>query len=173
MATFTDRLADLVDEICQEFHQIIEWKGQPSDNYSETCLKIGDYGYSGSMGLYTELLFLDRQWILTNQDGYQFHISCMNMEQLADLADKISRVDPYSTDAKVFPLLDYDGSADLSDFPNFSATGSVSGMKAQVYGEGAMLLRQGGYIYNVTSEPEIYLEVYDPDNDYENFEHDE
>lgn len=171
MATFIERLEVLVDEICQEFHQVIAWNGQPSDNYSETCLKIADYGYSGSMGLYTELLFLDRQWVLTNDDGYQFHISCMEMEQLADLADKISIVNPYCADAKIFPLLDYDGDTDLSDFPNFSADGSVSGMKARFYGKGAMLLRHGGYIYNVTSEPEIYLEVYDPDNEYDNPEY--
>lgn len=35
----------------------------------------------------------------------------------------------------------------LSEFPNFSANGSVIGMKKLYY---------GNYIYNVTSQPEIY-----------------
>lgn len=45
----------------------------------------------------------------------------------------------------------------LSDFPNFSATGSVSGMKKQYYGKDALLVKYKGYIYNVTSKPEIYF----------------
>jgi len=45
---------------------------------------------------------------------------------------------------------------DLSRFPNFSATGSIKGMKKLYYGKDALLVRQGAYIYNVTSAPEIY-----------------
>ena len=44
----------------------------------------------------------------------------------------------------------------IDEFPNFSATGSVSGMKKKYYGEDALLVKCGGYIYNVTSEPDIY-----------------
>ena len=44
----------------------------------------------------------------------------------------------------------------LSDFPNFSATGSVRGMREKHYGNDALLVRCGGYIYNVSSKPEIY-----------------
>lgn len=44
----------------------------------------------------------------------------------------------------------------LSDFPNFSKTGSIKGMKKKYYGEDALLVRCGAYIYNVTSCPEIY-----------------
>ena len=39
----------------------------------------------------------------------------------------------------------------LSKFPNFSATGSVTGMKRLYYGEDALLVRCGSYIYNVGS----------------------
>ena len=46
--------------------------------------------------------------------------------------------------------------ADMSSFPNFSATGSVKGMKKLYYGKDALLVRQGAYIYNVTTAPEIY-----------------
>ena len=42
----------------------------------------------------------------------------------------------------------------LSQFPNFSATGSIKGMKEQYYGKDALLVRSGSYIYNVP--PEIY-----------------
>lgn len=44
----------------------------------------------------------------------------------------------------------------LSNFPNFSVTGSIRGMKKLYYGKDALLVRCGSYIYNVTSAPEIY-----------------
>jgi len=44
----------------------------------------------------------------------------------------------------------------VSGFPNFSASGSVAGMKKQYYGNDALLVRCGSCIYNVSSEPSIY-----------------
>jgi hypothetical protein len=41
---------------------------------------------------------------------------------------------------------------DLSRFPNFSSTGSIKGMKKLYYGQDALLIRSGGYIYKVTEE---------------------
>ena len=41
-------------------------------------------------------------------------------------------------------------------FPNFHRTGSVRGMKRLYYGAECLLVRCGNYIYNVTSEPQIY-----------------
>ncbi len=41
---------------------------------------------------------------------------------------------------------------DLSLFPNFSASGSIKGMKKLYYGENAFLIRSGSYIYKVTEE---------------------
>ncbi len=41
---------------------------------------------------------------------------------------------------------------DLSEFPNFSANGSIKGMKKFYYGNDALLIRSGGYIYKVTEE---------------------
>lgn len=37
----------------------------------------------------------------------------------------------------------------ISDFPNFFANGSIKGMKKQFYGEDALLIRCGSYIYHV------------------------
>ena len=37
----------------------------------------------------------------------------------------------------------------ISQFPNFSRTGSISGMKKLYYGHDALLVRCGSYIYNV------------------------
>ena len=45
---------------------------------------------------------------------------------------------------------------DLGSFPNFSANGSIRGMKEQYYGKNALLVKCGSYIYNVTSKPEIW-----------------
>ena len=44
----------------------------------------------------------------------------------------------------------------LSEFPNFSITGSIYGMKRKYYGMDALLVVCGQWIYNVTSAPEIY-----------------
>ena len=49
--------------------------------------------------------------------------------------------------------------ANLSEFPNFSKTGSVKGMKDKYYGKDALLVRCGHWIYNVTSEPSIYYDI--------------
>ena len=46
--------------------------------------------------------------------------------------------------------------AGLDSFPNFSASGSVRGMKEMYYGRNALLIRCGSYIYNVTRSPDIY-----------------
>ena len=44
----------------------------------------------------------------------------------------------------------------LSDYPSFSASGSIAGMKKLYYGKDALLVRFGAYIYNVSSKPDIY-----------------
>lgn len=44
----------------------------------------------------------------------------------------------------------------ISDFPNFSVTGSARGMRKQFYGNDALLVECGKYVYNVSSKPEIY-----------------
>ncbi len=49
---------------------------------------------------------------------------------------------------------------DLSEYPNFAANGSIMGMKKLYYGKGALLVKKGGgYIYNVSSSPEIYHNI--------------
>lgn len=45
---------------------------------------------------------------------------------------------------------------ELSRFPNFHKTGSVRGMKKLYYGSKCLLVRCGDYIYNVSSEPQVY-----------------
>ena len=45
---------------------------------------------------------------------------------------------------------------DLSQYPNFSASGSIRGMKEKYYGKLALLVRDGNYIYNVSADPYIY-----------------
>ena len=56
---------------------------------------------------------------------------------------------------KTLPVSDYE-KYDLGRFPNFDKSGSVMGMKNLYYGLDAKLVRCGNYIYNVSSEPEIY-----------------
>jgi len=41
---------------------------------------------------------------------------------------------------------------DLSQFPNFHASGSIRGMKKLYYGMNALLVRCGSFIYRVDSE---------------------
>ena len=47
-------------------------------------------------------------------------------------------------------------SVGISNYPNFSTSGSIKGMKEQYYGKDALLVRCGSYIYNVTAKPNIY-----------------
>lgn len=47
----------------------------------------------------------------------------------------------------------------IDRFPNFSKTGSIIGMKKRFYGKDALLVRCGGYIYNVSSKPNIYYSL--------------
>jgi hypothetical protein len=47
-------------------------------------------------------------------------------------------------------------SLNIENFPNFSASGCVKGMKEKYYGQDALLVKCGSYIYNVTERPEIY-----------------
>lgn len=44
----------------------------------------------------------------------------------------------------------------IGNYPSFSASGSISGMKKQFYGKDALLVKCGSYIYNVSSKPDIY-----------------
>lgn len=46
----------------------------------------------------------------------------------------------------------------LSRFPNFSKTGSITGMKRLYYGIDALLVKDGQFIYNVSSDPNVYFE---------------
>ncbi len=48
---------------------------------------------------------------------------------------------------------------DISRFPNFHITGSITGMKKLYYGKNALLVRCGSWIYNVSSEPEVYYNI--------------
>lgn len=48
----------------------------------------------------------------------------------------------------------------INQFPNFSGSGSIIGMKEKFYGKNALLVRCGSYIYNVTRKPLIYRCAY-------------
>ena len=40
----------------------------------------------------------------------------------------------------------------IGQYPNFSASGSITGMKKRYYGQDALLVRCGSYIYKVPKE---------------------
>lgn len=46
----------------------------------------------------------------------------------------------------------------IDQYPNFSKSGSVAGMKKQYYGKEALLVKCGNYIYKVPKN--IYNEAY-------------
>ena len=48
----------------------------------------------------------------------------------------------------------------IEQFPNFHRSGNVRGMKKRFYGENALLVRCGSYIYNVTQRSDIYKQAY-------------
>ena len=47
----------------------------------------------------------------------------------------------------------------IGQFPNFHRSGSIKGMKEKYYGENALLVKCGRYIYNVSSHPHIYYNM--------------
>lgn len=47
----------------------------------------------------------------------------------------------------------------ISRFPNFHRSGSINGMKRLYYEKDALLVVCGSYIYNVTSESNIYYQA--------------
>lgn len=47
----------------------------------------------------------------------------------------------------------------ISRFPNFHKSRSIRGMKRIYYGMDALLVSCGDYIYNVSSEPNIYYQA--------------
>lgn len=47
----------------------------------------------------------------------------------------------------------------LASMPSFSATGNITGMKQKYYGKGALLVKRNGYIYNVSSQANIYHDM--------------
>jgi len=69
------------------------------------------------------------------------------------------RINPYAKDAKRMRVRKCTSPGlDLSSFPNFHKSGSIIGMKDLYYGKGALLVKKGNYIYNVTSKPKIYYQ---------------
>jgi hypothetical protein len=44
----------------------------------------------------------------------------------------------------------------IQKLPNFSASGSIKGMKEIYYGKDALLVRSGSWIYCCTERPDIY-----------------
>lgn len=60
---------------------------------------------------------------------------------------------------KTFQTIKEGARVNLSQFPNFHKSGSISGMKRLYYGANALLVRCGSYIYNVTAAPEIYTQA--------------
>lgn len=44
----------------------------------------------------------------------------------------------------------------IDRFPNFHKSGSIRGMKYFYYGKDCLLVQCRNYIYNVSSEPQIY-----------------
>lgn len=59
---------------------------------------------------------------------------------------------------KVKTIYVKDKPKDLSEFPNFSITGSITGMK-KIYGQDCLLVKCGSWIYNVRSKPEYYYNL--------------
>jgi hypothetical protein len=47
----------------------------------------------------------------------------------------------------------------IEKFPNFHKSGNIKGMKERYYGKGALLVKCGDYIYNVSSQPDIYFKL--------------
>jgi len=74
--------------------------------------------------------------------------------------NKYEFFNPYASDVKKVKVkfLPIEFHNLVKEFPNFNKNGNITGMKNLYYGKGALLVKCGGYIYNVTSKPEIYFD---------------
>lgn len=82
-------------------------------------------------------------------------LKCAN-NHLTDGSERAESEGENFTDMRVKRMTTDEGKrVNISRFPNFSASGSVRGMKKLYYGRDALLVRVGQFIYNVTSEPAI------------------
>ena len=68
---------------------------------------------------------------------------------------------PWASDAKIYPVktVKADSSLDLSTYPSMMANGSVKGMKKLYWGKGALCVKKGNYIYNVSGNPDLYFQI--------------
>jgi len=87
----------------------------------------------------------------------------MNKKKLIEMVNKILKEEQYNPKTESNKPLKYLSQRDgerlgIDEFPNFSASGNISGMKKQYYGKGALLVKCGSYIYHVSSKPEIYFD---------------
>jgi hypothetical protein len=53
-------------------------------------------------------------------------------------------------------IINSDSDIDLSEYPNIHISGSILGMKKLYWGGDAMCIKKGYYIYNVSSNPDLY-----------------
>jgi hypothetical protein len=77
-----------------------------------------------------------------------------NVVQVVETIVKKVLTEALGYPVKYISKRDYD-KYNLGEFPNFSSSGNIAGMK-QRYGQDAKLVKCGAYIYNVSSEPDIY-----------------
>lgn len=154
MKTYTEQYNSLFGQIEDKLYQLIEWKGEESDYINENCLKLDIEDTD-----YAEIAFLNGRLQLIDDDGLSYNLSCITFDELCEIADNLSIFNPYTADAKEYPVRHLtDRTIDIDEYPNFNKTGNVYGMKKLHYGKGALLVRYGNYIYNVTCSPEIYFE---------------
>ena len=156
MKTFTEQYNALSEKIESQLTKLISWKGEPSDFVNEPCLKIT---FSGNDYVcdYDEIAILHGKLCLIDTDGLQYNLCVLEFDTLCELIDKLSIFNP--NDNKDYPVRILENrEIDLCEYPNFHKSGSVYGMKKQYYGKGALLVRDGDYIYNVTADPKIYFE---------------
>ncbi len=79
-------------------------------------------------------------------------------EWCEDITANIVSINPFSGDAVSLPVKEITNSNLVAGkYPNFHKSGSVTGMKKQYYGNGALLVKCGDFIYNVTSDFKIYF----------------
>ncbi|WP_242052477.1 hypothetical protein [Dysgonomonas sp. GY75] len=148
--TFSGWYNYLFSEIERQLSDLTGWTGVPSAHINGPCLKI-------EVEKYTEIVCIDGQVRLLDSNGYHYSLSAIGFDELCLLADRLYKIDPNAAGAVERPVRILTGHGiDLSDFPSFSVTGDVEGMRL-IYGKGALLVRFGKNIYHVSADPGIYF----------------
>ena len=123
-----------------------------------------DFGWTVSTDEEEDTVVFDFRYYTKHGLDYGFCAELTGNNFDGFLGEVERNCEDFDPDYEAYRWIGYDGHGKCgapyhSRFPNFHKSGSIAGMKRLYYGKNALLVRCGRWIYNVSSEPEIYYNL--------------